>query len=91
MKHRKQKNWLPHAPEQLLGLCNLLFVLAFLVNWICPWFMFVPLVVWISSLVILIRRDLLARNVSAATITYLILSVLLAGFTLYALVYSILH
>ena len=53
--------------------------------------MFVPLVVWISSLVILIRRDLLARNVSAATITYLILSVLLAGFTLYALVYSILH
>ena len=53
--------------------------------------MFVPLVVWISSLVILIRWDLLARNVSAATITYLILSVLLAGFTLYALVYSILH
>ena len=72
-------------------ICNCLFVLAFLLNWIDPWLMFLPLLFWIFTLAALIQRDMTAGKPSAATAVYLALSLLLAGFTVFALVYSIIH
>ena len=71
--------------------CNLFFVLAFFFNQINPWLMYFPLLFWIFTLIVLIQRALTTGKFSASTAVYLALSVLLVGFTIFTLVYSIVH
>ena len=79
------------AIQRLTRSNNLIFVAALLLSQVFSWSLLFALLFWLYLLFRLIRRDRRAGKVSAATMVYGALSLAVAGFVLYVLVYSALH
>lgn len=92
VNHQRHKAWFSQKNiDSFQRICNVLFIVAFFLNWVNPWFMFLPLAFWIFVLTVRIQRGVSEKKISIATGVYGLLTIVLSAFCIYALVYSIRH
>lgn len=75
--------------ETLLKANNIISLAAIFLSSISVWFIFLAVLFWIFTLICLIRRDKKEKDISVATIAYIVMSVLLIVFLCYMMVKSI--